>query len=89
MKTPTRSIAALFLAAGLMTTPLAMAGELDNHRYYDKNHKDYHQWNENEERSYGIFLNENHIQVHVFSKAKPAEQQQYWNWRHQHPDEKR
>jgi hypothetical protein len=89
MKTQHQYIAAFLLAAGLATTPLALADDHDNHRYYDKNHKDYHQWNENEGRSYSVFLNENHIKVHVFSKAKPAEQQQYWNWRHEHPDEKR
>jgi len=89
MKTPNRTIGTFLLAIGLTAAPLAMADYHDNHRYYDRNHKDYHQWNDNEERSYGVFLNENHIQVHVFRKAGPAEQQQYWNWRHEHPDEKR
>jgi hypothetical protein len=89
MKTTNRYIGAFLLAAGLMAAPLAMADDHDTHRYYDRNHKDYHRWNDNEQRSYGIFLNENHIQVHVFRKAPPAEQQQYWNWRHEHPDEKR
>jgi len=88
MKTPTRIAAALLLAIGL-TTPLVLADDQNNKRYYDKTHKDYHQWNENEDKSYNVFLGEKHIQVHVFSKAKPAEQQQYWNWRHDHPDEKR
>ncbi len=77
------------LSVGLMTAPLAMAQYHDTHRYYDRDHKDYHRWNDNEERSYGIFLNENHIGIHVFRKAPPAEQQRYWNWRHDHPDERR
>ena len=77
------------LAVGLITAPLVMADDHDNKRYYDKTHKDYHQWNQNEDRNYTLFLGEKHIQVHTWKKAKPSEQQQYWNWRHEHPDEKR
>jgi S-adenosylmethionine/arginine decarboxylase-like enzyme len=78
----------VLLAIGL-TAPLVMAQDQNSRRYYDKTHKDYHRWNDNEQKSYTVFLNENHIAVHTFSKARPAEQQQYWNWRHEHPDEKR
>ena len=88
MKTFNRYTAAFLLAISL-TAPLVMANDHDNKRYYDRTHKDYHQWNDNEDRSYGVFLGEKHIQVHTFAKAKPSEQQQYWNWRHEHPDEKR
>jgi hypothetical protein len=88
MKTSNRFAAAILMAIGLCA-PLVMAQDQDHHRYYDKTHKDYHTWDDNEQKSYGVFLNENHIAVHVFSKAKPTEQQQYWNWRHEHPDEKR
>ena len=88
MKTRNRYAAALLLAVSL-TAPLVMADDHDNKRYYDKTHKDYHQWNENEDRSYNQFLNEKHVQVHHWKKAKHAEQQEYWNWRHEHPDEKR
>ncbi len=81
------------LAIGLAASTPAFAQDehrnIDNHRYYDRNHKDYHRWDENEERNYGVFLNENHIQVHVFRKARPDEQQRYWIWRHNHPDERR
>jgi hypothetical protein len=86
MKTLINYAAVLLLAVGT-TAPLVMAD--DNHRYYDKDHKDYHQWNSDEQRNYTLFLNEHHVTVHVWKKAKPTEQQQYWNWRHEHPDEKR
>jgi len=89
MNTFARNIALALLAVGTVATPIAVAQDHDTHRYYDRNHKDYHRWNENEQRSYGLFLNENHITVHVFRKAPPDEQQRYWNWRHEHPDEKR
>jgi hypothetical protein len=88
MKTPNCIATALLLAIGL-TAPLVMADDHDNKRYYDKSHKDYHQWNDNENKNYNVFLGEKHIQVHVWKKAKPSEQQQYWNWRHEHPDESR
>jgi hypothetical protein len=93
MKTLNCYAAALLLAVSL-TAPLVMADDhdkqrYDNKRYYDKSHKDYHQWNENENRSYGLYLNEKHMQVHVWKKARPTEQQQYWKWRHEHPDERR
>lgn len=84
MKKTNRFAATVLLAIGL--APLAMAQPQDHKRYYDKTHKDYHTWDANEEKSYGVFLNENHIQVHVFAKARPSEQQRYWNWRHDHPD---
>lgn len=88
MKTLNRCAAALLLTLGL-TAPLVMAEDQNSKRYYDKKNKDYHQWNDNEQKSYGVFLGEKHIAVHVFTKAKPTEQQQYWQWRHEHPDEKR
>jgi hypothetical protein len=88
MKKTNRCAVAFLLALGL-TAPLVRADDHDTKRYYDKTHKDYHQWNANEEKSYSVFLGENHIQVHTFKKAKPTEQQKYWQWRHDHPDEKR
>jgi hypothetical protein len=87
MKISNRYAAAIVLAIGL-TAPL-VAQDQDHRRYYDKSHKDYHTWDDNEQKNYSVFLNEKHIQVHVFNKARPAEQQQYWQWRHDHPDEKR
>jgi hypothetical protein len=85
-----RCAATALVALGL-TAPLVIADDHSNNnkRYYDKSHKDYHQWNANEDKSYSVFLSTNNIQVHAFSKAKPTEQQQYWNWRHDHPDEQR
>ena len=56
-------------------------------RYYDKNHKDYHNWDDRENRSpWGLYLSSNHKKDHEFAKASSREQGQYWNWRHSHPD---
>ena len=89
MKTTHRYAACFLAAIALTTAPLAIADDHDTHRYYDRSHKDHHRWNDNEQRNYDLFRNENHIQTHTFRQAKPSEQQQYWNWRHEHPDEKR
>ncbi len=80
-----------FLAAALLTctlsVPLVLAQDHQSRRYYDKTHKDYHEWNDNENRSFETFRSERHIKSHDFAHAKKSEQQQYWNWRHEHPDD--
>jgi hypothetical protein len=86
MKTFTYCTATALIAIGLLA-PLANAD--DHQRYYDKAHKDYHEWNDNEEKSYAKFREERHIPQHDFAKAKATERAQYWQWRHDHPDDKR
>ena len=86
-----RYIASLFLTAALAAPVSIMAVPVpqearDQNRVYDKDHKDYHNWDDNENRAWGQFLTENHKKSHEFSKAKTKEQSQYWNWRHAHPD---
>jgi len=85
-----RHAGALLLAIGL-SSPLLIADDRYHDRdrdgrYYDRSHRDYHEWNANEERNFGIFLGERHIRVHVWEKAPSREQQRYWKWRHEHPD---
>lgn len=55
-------------------------------RVYDPVHKDYHNWDDNENQAWNRYLSENHKKAHDFSKASKREQSQYWTWRHQHPD---
>ena len=55
-------------------------------RVYDKEHKDYHNWDDNENHAWGQYLTENHKSSHEYSKANKKEQSQYWNYRHAHPD---
>ncbi len=55
-------------------------------RVYDQTHKDYHNWNENEDRSYHQYLGEQHKNYVDYSKLDRKDQDQYWNWRHAHPD---
>jgi Ni/Co efflux regulator RcnB len=59
----------------------------DKNRVYDRAHKDYHNWDGNEDRSYRQYLGEKHRDYRPFSETKPKEQTAYWNWRHSHPDQ--
>jgi hypothetical protein len=84
-------IASLFLTAAfalptsLLAAPAAQEARVQV-RVYDKQHKDYHNWDDNENRAWGQYLTDNHRNSHEFSKSNKKEQSQYWNWRHAHPD---
>ena len=86
-----RYIASLFLTAALAAPVSILAASLPQEaavqvRVYDKDHKDYHNWDDHENQQWGVFLTENHRNPHEFSKANKKEQSEYWNWRHAHPD---
>jgi hypothetical protein len=55
-------------------------------RVYDKSHRDWHDWNDNEERAYRQFLTETRRDYREFSRLDGRTQTAYWNWRHSHPD---
>ena len=57
----------------------------NNKRYYDKGHKDYHTWDTNEGRSYERYQTERH-QKHSFVQLNSQQQNAYWKWRHNNPD---
>ncbi len=57
----------------------------NNKRYYDKQHKDYHTWNANEDRSYQRYQSEHH-EKRAFVQLNARQQAVYWNWRHSNPD---
>ena len=86
-----RYVTSLFLAATLVAPVAILAAPAPQEarvqvRVYDRDHKDYHNWDDNENRAWGQYLNENHKNSHEFSKANKKEQSGYWNWRHSHPD---
>ena len=58
----------------------------DQKRYYDKNHKDYHTWDDREVGVYQRWATDNHIDNRDFSHLKSKQQAEYWDWRHEHPD---
>jgi len=61
----------------------------DRNRVYDRAYKDYHNWDDNEDRSYRQYLGERHQEYRPFAVAKRRQQTAYWNWRHRHPDHDR
>jgi hypothetical protein len=91
MKRINRIIASLFLTAAIAAplTILAATPQAVSVRVYDTDHKDYHNWDGNENKAWGVYQNDNHIKTHEFAKAPKTEQSKYWNWRHDHPDDKK
>ena len=88
-----RYIASLILTAALAAPVSIMAAPTPQTasvqvRVYDPGHKDYHNWDDNENHAWGVYLTENKKQPHEFAKASKKEQSQYWDWRHAHPDKK-
>jgi hypothetical protein len=82
-------VSALFLSAAFVA-PLAIgvkaAPQEVTVRVYDRNHKDYHNWDDNEARSYETFRGYHPKYNVTFSKTSRSQQSAYWNWRHDHPD---
>ena len=80
-------LGALALSTTLIGPVVAQAKAPQEKRYYDKSGKDYHTWNDNEDRAYRSYLTEQHQQYRDFNKTNKNQQQQYFNWRHQHSDD--
>jgi hypothetical protein len=79
------------LGAALMgpiaLTPVVLRAEDQKGRnYHDKQHNDDHSWNGQEDKAYRIYAKQNHHKSSNFSKLKDDDQQNYWNWRHEHSD---
>ena len=55
-------------------------------RVYDEKHKDYHVWDDHENGAWVRFQDEKKWKHHDWAKANKHEQEQYWEWRHSHPD---
>jgi hypothetical protein len=75
------------LVIPVTVTPTALRA--DDRRYEDKEHHDEHAWNAQEDRAYRRWAKENHRKYVTFAKLKEDDQQAYWRWRHDHPDERR
>ena len=79
------------LSAALVLPATGIAQDQENRRpevkrYEDQAHHDSHEWNEREDQTYRRYLQERHKKYHDFAKAGRRQQQDYWNWRHNHPD---
>jgi hypothetical protein len=60
--------------------------EENRNRVYDRAHNDYHNWDDNEDRSYRQYLGQQHRDYRPIAETNAKQQRAYWNWRHSHPD---
>jgi hypothetical protein len=76
------------LMAPIAMAPITLIAEDRNaaRRYHDKQHNDDHAWNRQEDKAYRIYAKQNHRKYTDFSRLKDDDQQNYWNWRHEHSD---
>jgi len=90
-----RLLAGLFLSAALLA-PVVVRADGDDHpynkryynnrRYYDREGRDYHTWNEGENRAYRFYLNDQHLPYREWRAVRGPDQGAYFRWRHTHPD---
>lgn len=76
-----------FFAGCTLIAPVAMkADDHQEKRYYDRDGRDYHMWDDHEDRAYRVYLGEQHRNYREFGRVKASQQRQYFRWRHEHPD---
>jgi hypothetical protein len=86
-----RFIASLFLATAIAAPVSVLAAPVPQEasvqvRVYDRDHKDYHNWDDREDRAYRGYLVERHETYREYNKQNHGGQKRYWKWRHEHPD---
>ena len=89
----TSKLSTLVLACSL-TVPVVCAGTAvaQDHReqqqnalrMYDATHRDYHNWNDDEDRHDREYMQEHHRKYREFSRLSKKQQREYWQWRHDH-----
>jgi Ni/Co efflux regulator RcnB len=55
-------------------------------RVYDRDHRDYHRWDNAEDQAYRSFWQEHHRAYRAYSLLNRREQGHYWKWRHERSD---
>jgi hypothetical protein len=96
--TAVRYLSSLLLVGALMAPLALQSQDRDDHkdrdehkntRVYDRQHKDYHEWNDNEDKAYRQWYTDNkHGKGYrEYSRLNHKDQNAYWAWRHQHGDD--
>jgi hypothetical protein len=75
----------LVLAAISLTT-VQLNADQRVRRYYDRDARDYHEWNEHEGRAYRRYMEERREKYREYARLKREQQRAYWRWRHAHRD---
>jgi hypothetical protein len=85
-----RYLGSLLVGAALIAPVSIHANDKDRNcpdkGYYDRDHKDCHNWDDHEGRAYKDWEKAQRKTDREFSKLKAKEQSEYWKWRHEHPD---
>ena len=86
-----RYISSLILAAAIAAPTAIMASPRPQDRgvrvrIYDRDHRDYHNWDDHEDRAYRRYLAAQHRSYREYHRQHYRVQRHYWNWRHSHPD---
>jgi hypothetical protein len=87
-----RYISTLFLAAAIVAPAVVVTeAKAQEHRaevrVYDREHRDYHNWDDHEDRAYRRYLAAQHRSYRAYHRQHYKAQRHYWNWRHSHPDD--
>jgi hypothetical protein len=85
-----RKFLGALLLSGISISPMAMRA--DDHdrvkiRVYDRDRRDYHDWNENEERAYRHWVEQERRRTYRdWKHASKKDRREYLRWRHEHSD---
>jgi hypothetical protein len=77
------------LLAGAIFAPAVMGAPRPQEvqlRVYDRDHRDYHNWDDREDHAYRGYLVERHQTYRSYNDQRARDQRNYWKWRHNHPD---
>jgi hypothetical protein len=85
-----RYLSALVLGAAMFAS-VSMKADDDHRRervrrYYDRDRRDYHEWNDGENQAYRRYLQEQRRDYRDFNRVNRDQQREYWRWRHLHPE---
>jgi hypothetical protein len=90
-----RILTTIALAAALLIPTCVIAQDHDHdhdhnrnqhQRYYDKHYRDYHEFDERENRAWHIYAEQQRRANWKWEQAKERQRQRYWEWRHNHSD---
>ena len=83
-------LGSLFLTVGLIA-PMAIRANAApspqvSVRFYDRDHRDYHNWDDREVHYYSDYRVSHPRYAVEFSRTSRRQQREYWRWRHNQPD---
>ena len=82
-----KRLAAILILCSQLWMPVSVVA-FEPHRYYDRGHRDWHEWTEIERRAYRHwFLEEQREREYrAYIRLREERRREYWRWRHEHSD---